>query len=103
MASTYHRMIIESNEVPVIYNMMAAAASWTMLAGFFVLPGTFTSLEGSEYLQKSQQGQAVQKVVQNITLLPMAAMCCTMSAGGLYFLWSRFRNNYVWILTHLLL
>ncbi|KAF3760021.1 hypothetical protein M406DRAFT_270073 [Cryphonectria parasitica EP155] len=53
MAQSYHRMIIDSNEVPVWYNVTAAAVSWAILAGFFTFPSTFTSLEQSHALENS--------------------------------------------------
>lgn len=53
MAQSYHQMIIASQEVPVWYNIAAAASSWTMLAGFFVFPGTFTSLKKSHVFNES--------------------------------------------------
>lgn len=35
MAQSYPSMLIESNEVPMQFNLAAAAAFWMMLAGLF--------------------------------------------------------------------
>ncbi|KAF3768210.1 hypothetical protein M406DRAFT_250189, partial [Cryphonectria parasitica EP155] len=91
MAQSYHRMIIASNEVPIWYNVTAAAASWIMLAGFFTFPGSFTSLKTSHTLENSHLVQAV----ANIPLLAIASVCYAIGAIGLCLLWSEFRTNYV--------
>jgi hypothetical protein len=65
-------MIIDSSEVPVLYNLAAAAAQWTVLAGFFILPGTFTSLkEQSQFIG----GPGIARTVVNIPLIPLAGIC----------------------------
>lgn len=99
MAQPYHLMIIESSEIPVRYNIAAAAASWTMLAGFFTFPGTFTSLERSQALVNSP----IVHTVANVPLLVVASLCYAMGVAGFCFLWSKFRTNYVWLLAHLFL
>ncbi|KAJ0123535.1 PHO85 cyclin-1 [Diaporthe amygdali] len=101
MSSRYRRMILEANETPIFYNMTAAGASWTVLAGFCIFPGTFTSLQQAEWLHESDDGRRVQSAVQNIPLIPLASCCYLVGVGSLGYLWSRFRLNYVWLLAHI--
>ncbi|KAH8744244.1 hypothetical protein F5883DRAFT_440117 [Diaporthe sp. PMI_573] len=103
MAQSYSRMVLESNEVGLRYNVAAAAASWFMLAGFFILPGTFTSIKRSTFLSSSEDGRRVQSAVQNVPLLPVAGLCYVVAVGGLCTLWRRFRANYIWVTQHILL
>lgn len=51
MASPNERMIVHANEIPIKWRLGASAASWTILAGFFIFPRTFTSLRKSEFFQ----------------------------------------------------
>jgi len=47
------------------HNILAALFSWLTLAGYVVIPGTFTSLRDSEKLGNSESGRVVQNAVQN--------------------------------------
>ncbi|KAH8746102.1 hypothetical protein F5883DRAFT_585915 [Diaporthe sp. PMI_573] len=95
MAQSYSRMVLESNEVGLRYNVAAAAACWLMLAGFFILPGTFTSIKRSSFLSASNDGRRIQSAVQNVPLLPVAGLCYVVAIAGLGTLWRRFRANYI--------
>ncbi|KAH8742999.1 hypothetical protein F5883DRAFT_441497 [Diaporthe sp. PMI_573] len=97
MTQTYHRVVVEANEVPVWCNIAAAVAQWTILAGFFTFPGTFTSLKQSHALEHSQ----VVQTVDNVPLVVIAGVCYVVGAAGLCMLWSRFRSNYIWFLSHI--
>ncbi|KAH8747640.1 hypothetical protein F5883DRAFT_437103, partial [Diaporthe sp. PMI_573] len=92
MAETYHRMIIASHEVPIWYNVAAAASPWTMLAGFFVFPD-FTSLKKSHVFDDS--------IAPNTPLIVIASICYSAGSIGLCYLWSEFRSNYFWLLAHI--
>lgn len=52
----YRQMLVEANEVWNYYNLAAGLASWIVLAGLFISPGTFTSLKSSRVLQQSENG-----------------------------------------------
>lgn len=45
----------------------------------------------------------IQHNVQNIPLLPIAYCSYGFGLVGLGYLWSKFRDNYVWLLTHIFL
>ncbi|KAH8744750.1 hypothetical protein F5883DRAFT_476105 [Diaporthe sp. PMI_573] len=91
-------MIIASDRIPVCYNGAAALASWIVLAGFFILPGTFTSLRERSYALGDSQ---VVKAVVNIPLLPLAGICYLIGILSLASLWFKFRYNYIWVLNHI--
>lgn len=103
MSRRYRQMIIDANETPMLFNLYAACASWTVLAGFCIFPGTFTSLQRAEWLHGSEHGLRVQSAVQNIPLIPLASCCYLLGLSSLGYLWLRFRQNYVWLLAHIFL
>ncbi|GLA44589.1 hypothetical protein AnigIFM63309_004210 [Aspergillus niger] len=45
--SRYIQMLLEVDHMPWIYNIIASVAHWVLLAGYLVIPGTFTSLQKS--------------------------------------------------------
>lgn len=89
--ATYHSMVLQSQDIPLYYNLAASLALWSMLAGILVLSGTFTSLKQST------------SFLQQVPLLPIAGLLCCTGIIGLGLLWFKFRNNYFWVLTHLFL
>ncbi|KAF3768350.1 hypothetical protein M406DRAFT_251017 [Cryphonectria parasitica EP155] len=103
MIATYHSMVIESNEISAKYNFAAAAACWIMLAGFFILPGTFTTLRKSTVFSSSNDGQYIQSAVQNIPLLPLASVCYLSGISIIIFSWYCFQSKYIWIIRYLLM
>ncbi|KAJ5537498.1 hypothetical protein N7494_006977 [Penicillium frequentans] len=44
----YARMLREEEEMDFIFNITVSAANWALLAGYLVVPGTFTSLQSSD-------------------------------------------------------
>ena len=103
MRTPYMVMSLQANEAPRRDNIRAAVFSWITLAGFIVLPGTFTSLKNSESLEESESGKAVQVAVQNIPLLPVAAIWCLVGIIGSSWLWRKWCKNYVWLVTKIFL
>ena len=62
--SQYADMVFE--EVPRMHNLLSGLFTWILLAGFVVLPGTFSTLEGIQ----SDSGE-VEKVLHAIRHLPL--------------------------------
>lgn len=89
--ASYHGMVLQSQDIPLYYNLAASLAVWSMLAGILVFSGTFTSFEQSA------------SFLQHASLLPVAGLLCFSSIIGLGLLWLKFRDNYFWVLTHLFL
>ncbi|KIM93129.1 hypothetical protein OIDMADRAFT_138373 [Oidiodendron maius Zn] len=91
-------------EVPRIYwsilytNMLASLFTWLLLAGFMVLPVTFSSLRTSRALNGlGITGKIVISAVQNIPFLAIAASCFVCGVAGLLWIWWENRRNYIWL------
>jgi hypothetical protein len=99
MAISYTQMVLESDRVPSKVNIAAALCCWWAMAGFLVLPGAFTSLEKSKALQAQPDLEQHIKIA-----LPLVAVFCFISgAGGICYLWRRFRHNYIWLSNRLMM
>ena len=103
----YIGMLLQVYEIPTLYNVLAAAFTWILLAGYLVLPGTFTSLRNSRAVKdvagKSQAEVAILHTVQNAPLLWVAAFCCVLGTSGMCWLWWMYQENYVWLISRIFL
>lgn len=95
----FESMVLESYNTPRFFNIAAALSSWTLLAGFIVLPGTFTSLKALRV--HTQAGETFHSLIDQIPLLCLSAICCAAGVMGTILLWIRFRHNPVWLLSNL--
>ncbi|KAL4982527.1 hypothetical protein BDW68DRAFT_170658 [Aspergillus falconensis] len=43
-------MLLDLDYIPWYYNVISSIANWVLLAGYLVIPGTFTSLQKSDML-----------------------------------------------------
>ncbi|KAL6409082.1 hypothetical protein AUP68_05451 [Ilyonectria robusta] len=101
--SSYGAMVLEAHEVPVFNCMIAAVSNWLFLAGFVVLPGTFTSLSHAALLSKSQAGREVQDFIRNMSLLAVVILCCSVGGAGIGWVSWKLRGNYVWLVDRIFL
>jgi hypothetical protein len=63
-ASTpYIKIYTQANKVPIADNTLIALFSWLTLAGFVILPSTFTSLKHSTMLNNNKGREIIQKTV----------------------------------------
>ncbi len=90
------------------WNILAAACTWCLLAGFIVLPGTYTNFQKSDIVEaaKADQSNVKNKIVAsiaNIGLLIIAAILCGIGILGITGLWLRWRSNYIWLVNKVLL
>ncbi|KAI0002449.1 hypothetical protein BJV74DRAFT_765387 [Russula compacta] len=92
--SRYADMVFE--EVPRMHNLLSGLFTWIVLAGFVVLPGTFSTLES--FPTKSGELEKVLHDVQHLPLLVIAYGCCGVGGLGMLLLWWRWAHNYVWLL-----
>jgi len=101
--SRYMLMCTQSHQARKRYTIGAALFSWLILAGYLVLPSTFTSLQSSSTLSGSKGGQLLQSTVRNVKLLPFAGVLCLIGVAGISRLWYKWRRNYVWLITYILM
>lgn len=103
----YIQMVVQSDEVLWKINFLASASHWILLAGYLVVPGTFTSLKKSEDFGKTLEGNAAGDAVLNaIQNPPLLTTACFLFAIGLCIMmclgW-KFRHNYIWLMNRLLM
>lgn len=103
----YTRMLKEEAQMDWKYNFFADAANWILLAGYLVVPGTFTSLNKSNEVEKTLQsndaGRAVLKTLQNPPLLAIACLFLVAGATTLGYLSIMFRKTYSWLINRIFL
>ncbi|KAJ5110859.1 hypothetical protein N7532_001394 [Penicillium argentinense] len=103
--SRYVQLVIQSNDVSWEANFLASVSNWLLLAGYLVVPGTFTSLEKSEKLggalEESSTGQAVLNTIQNPPLLTTACFLFCIGSTTMAALYWRQRGNYIWLMNKL--
>lgn len=89
------------------FNLSANAANWVLLAGYVIIPGTFTSLKKSnevqDVLQKNGAGRAALKTIQNPPLLVIAFLFLITGGTMLGWLWVKFKDNYPWLINKIFL
>ncbi|GLA56000.1 hypothetical protein AnigIFM63604_003489 [Aspergillus niger] len=82
----YTQTLLEVDDMPWMYNVIAGVAHWTLLAGYLIVPGTFTALQRSGQVQdvlgKDHVGQAVLNTIQNPPLLTIACILFVASAAA---------------------
>jgi hypothetical protein len=99
----YMVMSVKANQARQRYNICAGFFAWLTLAGYVVFPNTFTSLQSSDSLKGSKEGQIIQETVRNVQLLPLAGLSCLIGIAGTFWLWWMWRTNYVWLITRIFL
>jgi hypothetical protein len=101
----YTQMLKEEAEMDWKYNLGAGAGNWVLLAGYLVVPGTFTSLNNSDQveqkLQENNAGRVLLKTIQNPLLLVIA--CIFLALGGFLLGWLslKFKNSYSWLINRI--
>lgn len=95
-------MLVEVDYMPWIYNAAASTAHWVLLAGYLVIPGTFTSLQRSskveQALKENETGNIILSTIQNPLLLAIA--CSFWAAGAMLLAWLcwEWKSNYLWLI-----
>ena len=105
----YMEMLLHLDRIPRIHNILSSAFTWILLAGFLVVPGTFTSFKNSATFKNADAdnsneiAHAIVHSIANIGLLWVSGAFCVIGALGCIFLWLRWRKNYVWVLNRIFL
>ncbi len=99
LKTKYIDMLLQLDEIPRLHNILAGVFGWLLLAGYLVLPGTFTSIRNSRVLEEGagKAGKVVVKAAQNLPLLWVAGFCCGVASLGMVFLGRFWYNNYIWM------
>jgi hypothetical protein len=61
----YIHMLLELDTIDWVYNFLSSFANWTLLAGYLVILGTFTTLQKSDTLKQGLQDNYTKKAVLN--------------------------------------
>lgn len=102
-------MLLHSDQIPKLHNILAAIFGWILLAGFLVIPGTFTSFKDSRTYQNATGDEAsdiansIVNAVDNVPLIYVSAVLSGLGALGCIWLWLRWRKNYVWLVNRIFL
>lgn len=98
----YTGMLLNLDTIPWSHNLLASFSTWILLAGFLIVPGTFTSIEKSQVIQEhAKENPIADEIlveVKHASLLYIALTCCLIGSSGLLWLWWRWRSNYVWLI-----
>jgi hypothetical protein len=105
LETRYVRMILEADKAPWQYNLLASGAHWVLLAGYLVIPGTFTSLQKSDTvhntLSDNEAGEIILKSIQNPPLLALASVFFVVGLALLGRLYYEYRSNYIWLINRI--
>ncbi|RDL30194.1 Uncharacterized protein BP5553_10472 [Venustampulla echinocandica] len=95
LKTRYIDMLLQLDTISTLHNILAGVSTWLLLAGYMVLPGTFTSIRNSRALleEAGKAGKAVVKAAQNVPLLWLAGICCILGAAGMCCLWPGLLNS----------
>ncbi|GIJ89517.1 hypothetical protein Asppvi_008459 [Aspergillus pseudoviridinutans] len=103
--SRYIQMLLQVQDMPWVYNVIASVAHWVLLAGYLVVPGTFTSLQRSDKIEQALAdngaGKAILGTIQNPPLLVIACVLSAMGAALLAWLSWEWRENYIWLVSRI--
>ncbi|KAH6653589.1 hypothetical protein BKA67DRAFT_501593, partial [Truncatella angustata] len=100
----YIKMLIENDQsVDWYYAISPKVLNWTLLAGYFVLPSTFTTVNRSEaFNTMMEDNEVVLKAFQNPPLLGLALFLFIVSLIGLTCIWWVWKCNYIWTLNNII-
>jgi hypothetical protein len=99
----YISMLLQLDAISSLYNILASASTWLLLAGFVVLPGTFTTLKNSHAPASTEAGRAALGIIQNTPLLWLGAICFITAALGMSWVWWKLQENYIWLINRIFL
>ncbi|KAK5467750.1 hypothetical protein LTS15_000723 [Exophiala xenobiotica] len=99
----YMEMLLHLDEIPRMHNILASLGTWIILAGFLVVPGTFTTFKQSKAFQEADDNNgdevahAIVHSIANIGLLWFSGSFCVIGTAVCLWLWVWWRHNYVWL------
>ncbi|PIG85281.1 hypothetical protein AARAC_004372 [Aspergillus arachidicola] len=101
----YESMLRELADIHWSFNFVSGFAGWILLAGYLVIPGTFTTLQASDTmkngLSENSAEKAILDTIQNPPLVGIACSLLAIGAGLMTSLVLRWRHNYLWLINWL--
>lgn len=100
----YVSMLLHLDDIPRLHNILAAVFTWILLAGFLVIPGTFTTFKNRASGSNSNSvEEAILHSIAHVGLVWVSGAFCIIGAVGCCWLWFRWRQNYVWLINKIFL
>ncbi|EXJ80742.1 hypothetical protein A1O3_07026 [Capronia epimyces CBS 606.96] len=105
----YMEMLLHLDDISSTYNLLASLFTWVILAGFLVVPGTFTTFKRTQAFQdlndddSNEVAHTIVHTVANIGLLWLSGAFCVLGGLGCLWLWFRWRQNYIWLINRIFL
>lgn len=105
----YMEMLLHLDKIPRLDNILASAFTWILLAGFLVVPGTFTTFKTSQVFKDASNADKngverdIVHSIANIGLLWVSGFLALVGAVGCFWLWFKWRRNYVWLINKIFL
>ncbi|KAE8155560.1 hypothetical protein BDV40DRAFT_310990 [Aspergillus tamarii] len=101
----YVHMLLELDCIHWIYNFLPGFASWILMAGYLVVPGTFTTLQSSHTVKQELDTNPTKKAVlntfQNPPLIGISCSLLVIGALTMTYLFFRWKQNYFWLINRL--
>ena len=103
----YMEMLLSLDKIPQLHNILCSCFTWILLAGFVVIPGSFTSLKkleaktNGEIIPGSPAANAILSSVAETSVTAIGFVCMGIGTIGAIWLGWRWRKNYVWLLNKL--
>ncbi|KAM7212659.1 hypothetical protein V8F06_011947 [Rhypophila decipiens] len=103
----YMEMLLSLDKIPQLHNILCSCFTWLLLAGFVVIPGSFTSLRkleaktNGEIIPGSPAANAILSSVAETSVTVIGFICMGIGTTGAIWLGWRWRKNYVWLLNKL--
>ena len=105
----YANLLLSLDKIPRAHNILISVFVWVLLAGFVIIPGSFTSTK------RKQDGETVQIPVgggsasgsklaltpANTAAMVVGLLCIVAGTFGSAWLALRWRRNYIWLLNKL--
>ncbi|KAK0635626.1 hypothetical protein B0T17DRAFT_516831 [Bombardia bombarda] len=108
-------MLHTLENIPRLHNILVSCFAWILLAGFVIVPGSFTSLrrlqadsivdENGQDIPAGPVGghNALRYTTTNTWVTVVGFLCMGVGALGALWLGLRWRKNYVWLINKLYL
>ncbi|KAF7311163.1 hypothetical protein MKEN_01017500 [Mycena kentingensis (nom. inval.)] len=92
MNTRYVHMLVDMENIRPFYKVLAHLATWLLLAGFVLAPGTFAPPANED-----EEDSFGSELTKHMSLLVISWIITGIGALSMTGLWFRWRKNYLWI------